>query len=396
MFSPGTLGTPLTAGATRVLLLGSGELGKEVAIELQRLGCEVIACDRYQDAPAMQVAHRSHVFPMLDAMTLRRVIAAEKPDLIVPEIEAIATDVLVELEKAGQRVVPTARAATLTMNREGIRRLAAEELKLPTSPYRFVATEAEAEAAGRELGFPCVLKPIMSSSGHGQSLVKTAADMPRAWKYSQEGARSGAGRCIVEGFIRFDYEITMLTVSASNGIQCCPPVGHVQIDGDYRESWQPCPMSPAALARAEEIAKTVVGALGGWGIFGVECFVRGEEVIFSEVSPRPHDTGLVTIGSQQWSEFALHARAILGLPVPPIRLLTPAFSVAILGQGDGTPTFSGLDRALAVPETHLRLFGKPECRGHRRLAVAVATGATVEEARTRARACAAEVRIDLR
>ena len=395
MFSPGTLGTPLTAGATRVLLLGSGELGKEVAIELQRLGCEVIACDRYQDAPAMQVAHRSHVFPMLDAMTLRRVIAAEKPDLIVPEIEAIATDVLVELEKAGQRVVPTARAAKLTMNREGIRRLAAEELKLPTSPYRFVGTEAEAEAAGTALGYPCVLKPIMSSSGHGQSVVKTAADMAKAWKYAQEGARGAAGRCIVEGFIRFDYEITMLTVSASNGIQCCPPVGHIQIDGDYRESWQPCPMSPAALARAEEIAKTVVGALGGWGIFGVECFVRGEEVIFSEVSPRPHDTGLVTIGSQQWSEFALHARAILGLPVPPIRLLTPAFSVAILGEGDGTPTFSGLDRALAVPETHLRLFGKPECRGHRRLAVAVATGATVDEARTRARACAAEVKIAL-
>ena len=395
MFSPGTLGTPLTAGATRVLLLGSGELGKEVAIELQRLGCEVIACDRYQDAPAMQMAHRSHVFPMLDAMTLRRVIAAEKPDLIVPEIEAIATDVLVELEKAGQRVVPTARAAKLTMNREGIRRLAAEDLKLPTSPYRFVGTEAEAEAAGATLGYPCVLKPIMSSSGHGQSVVKTAADMAKAWKYAQEGARGAAGRCIVEGFIRFDYEITMLTVSASNGIQCCPPVGHIQIDGDYRESWQPCPMSPAALARAEEIAKTVVGALGGWGIFGVECFVRGEEVIFSEVSPRPHDTGLVTIGSQQWSEFALHARAILGLPVPPIRLLTPAFSVAILGEGDGTPTFSGLDRALAVPETHLRLFGKPECRGHRRLAVAVATGATVDEARTRARACAAEVKIAL-
>jgi phosphoribosylglycinamide formyltransferase 2 len=396
MFTPGTLGTPLSAGATRVLFLGSGELGKEVVIELQRLGCEVIACDRYQDAPAMQVAHRSHVFPMLDGMTLRRVIAAEKPDLVVPEIEAIATDVLVELEKQGQRVIPTARAAKLTMNREGIRRLAAEELKLPTSPYRFVATEAEAEAAGAALGYPCVLKPIMSSSGHGQSVVKTAADMTKAWKYAQEGARSGAGRCIVEGFIRFDYEITMLTVSASNGIQCCPPVGHVQIDGDYRESWQPCPMSSAALARAEEIAKTVVGALGGWGIFGVECFVRGEEVIFSEVSPRPHDTGLVTIGSQQWSEFALHARAILGLPVPPIRLLTPAFSVAILGQGDGTPTFSGLDRALAVPETHLRLFGKPECRGHRRLAVAVATGATVEEARTRARACAAEVRVELR
>ena len=395
MFTPGKLGTPLTAGATRVLFLGSGELGKEVVIELQRLGCEVIACDRYQDAPAMQVAHRSHVFPMLDGMTLRRVIAAEKPDLVVPEIEAIATDVLVELEKEGQRVIPTARAAKLTMNREGIRRLAAEELKLPTSPYRFVGTEAEAEAAGATLGYPCVLKPIMSSSGHGQSVVKTAADMAKAWKYAQEGARGAAGRCIVEGFIRFDYEITMLTVSATNGIQCCPPVGHIQIDGDYRESWQPCPMSAATRARAEEIAKTVVGALGGWGIFGVECFVRGEEVIFSEVSPRPHDTGLVTIGSQQWSEFALHARAILGLPVPPIRLLTPAFSVAILGEGDGTPTFSGLDRALAVPETHLRLFGKPECRGHRRLAVAVATGATVDEARTRARACAAEVKIAL-
>ncbi len=393
MFAPGSLRTPLTAGATRVLLLGSGELGKEVAIELQRLGCEVVACDRYQHAPAMQVAHRSHVFPMLDALALRRVIAAEQPDLIVPEIEAIATDVLVELELQGQRVVPTARAAKLTMNREGIRRLAAEELKLPTSPYRFVATEAEAGEAARALGFPCVLKPIMSSSGHGQGVVKSAADLSRCWKYAQEGARSGAGRCIVEGFIRFDYEITLLTVSAANGIQCCPPVGHVQIDGDYRESWQPCPMSPAALARAEEIAKTVVGALGGWGIFGVECFVRGEEVIFSEVSPRPHDTGLVTLGSQQWSEFALHARAILGLPVPPIRLLRPAFSVALLGEGDGVPAFSGLERALAVPETHLRLFGKPECRGHRRLGVVVATGETVEEARTRAREGAAAVQI---
>ena len=393
MFSPGSLRSPLTNGATRVLLLGSGELGKEVVIELQRLGCEVIACDRYQDAPAMQVAHRCHVFPMVDAQTLRRVIAAEQPDLIVPEIEAIATDTLVDLEQNGQRVVPTARAAQLTMNREGIRRLAAEELKLPTSPYRFVATEAEAAAAAAALGFPCVLKPIMSSSGHGQSVVKSPADLPRCWKYAQEGARAGAGRCIVEGFIRFDYEITMLTVSASNGIQCCPPVGHVQIDGDYRESWQPCPMAPAVLARAEEIAKKVVGALGGWGIFGVECFVRGDEVIFSEVSPRPHDTGLVTIGSQQWSEFALHARAILGLPVPPIRLLRPAFSVALLGEGDGTPAFSGLDRALAVPETHLRLFGKPECRGHRRLGVVIATGETVEEARTRARECAAAVKI---
>lgn len=395
MFSPGILGTPNTAGATRVMLLGAGELGKEVAIELQRLGCEVIACDRYQDAPAMQVAHRSHVFPMLDALALRRVIALEKPDLIVPEIEAIATDVLVELEQAGQRVIPTARAAKLTMNREGIRRLAAEELKLPTSPYRFVATEAEALAAAQALGFPCVLKPLMSSSGHGQSVVKTAADLGRAWRYAQEGARAGAGRCIVEGFIRFDYEITVLTVSAVNGIQCCPPVGHIQIDGDYRESWQPCPMSEKAWASAQHIAQTVVGALGGRGIFGVECFVRGEEVIFSEVSPRPHDTGLVTIGSQQWSEFALHARAILGLPVPPIRLLRPAASVALLGQGDGVPVFHGLERVLAVPETHLRLFGKPECRGHRRLGVAVASGDTVEEARTRAREAAAAVTIAL-
>lgn len=393
MFTPGIIGTPNTAGATRVLMLGSGELGKEVVIELQRLGCEVIACDRYQGAPAMQVAHRNHVFPMLDSMALRRVIAHEKPDLVVPEIEAIATDVLVELEQAGQRVVPTARAAKLTMNREGIRRLAAEELKLPTSPYRFVATEDEALAAGSALGFPCVLKPLMSSSGHGQSVVKTPADMAKAWKYAQEGARAGAGRCIVEGFIKFDYEITVLTVSASNGIQCCPPVGHIQIDGDYRESWQPCPMAEKAWAEAQRIAKTVVGALGGWGIFGVECFVRGEEVIFSEVSPRPHDTGLVTIGSQQWSEFALHARAILGLPVPPIKLLRPAFSVALLGYGDGTPSFSGMDKALAVPETHVRLFGKPECRGHRRLAVVVACGDSIEEARERARESAAAITI---
>lgn len=396
MFNPGILGTPLTAGATRVMLLGAGELGKEVVIELQRLGCEVIACDRYANAPAMQVAHRAHVFPMLDGAELRRVVALEKPDLIVPEIEAIATDVLVELEQAGQRVVPTARAAKLTMNREGIRRLAAEELKLPASPYRFVATEAEARAAADALGYPCVLKPLMSSSGHGQSVVQSAADLARAWRHAQAGSRAGAGRCIVEGFIRFDYEITMLTVSAANGLQCCAPVGHVQIDGDYRESWQPCAMSPSALAGAERVAKRVVGALGGWGIFGVECFVRGDDVIFSEVSPRPHDTGLVTIGSQPWSEFALHARAILGLPVPPIRVLRPSASVALLGEGDGVPEFGGLDRALAVPETHLRLFGKPECRGHRRLAVAVASGDTVEQARERAREAAAAVSITLR
>ena len=393
MFEPGNIGTPNTNSATRVLLLGSGELGKEVTIELQRLGCEVIACDRYAGAPAMQVAHRSHVFRMLDGETLRKVVELEKPDLIVPEIEAIATDVLVDLENHGQRVVPTARAARLTMNREGIRRLAAETLKLPTSPYRFVATEPEALAAAQELGYPCVLKPLMSSSGHGQSVVKTPADMAKSWQFSQEDARSGAGRCIVEGFIRFDYEITMLTVSSSNGIQCCPPIGHIQIDGDYRESWQPCPMSEKVLAEAQRIAKTVVAELGGWGIFGVECFVCGDNVIFSEVSPRPHDTGLVTIGSQMWTEFALHARAILGLPIPPIRLLRPACSVAILGLGNGVPHFHGLDKALAVPESHLRLFGKPECRGHRRLAVAIASADTLDEARARAHQVASEVRV---
>lgn len=395
MFTPGTFGTPNTASATRVLLLGSGELGKELTIELQRFGCEVIACDRYEGAPAMQVAHRSHVFPMLDGMALRRIVALEKPDLIVPEIEAIATDVLVELETRGQRVVPTARAARLTMNREGIRRLAAEELLLPVSPYRFVGSEAEALAAGDELGFPCVLKPLMSSSGHGQSIVRSARELPEAWRYAQEGSRAGGGRCIVEGFITFDYEITVLTVSASNGIQCCLPVGHVQVDGDYRESWQPCAMSPTAWERAQAIARTVVGALGGWGIFGVECFVRGDEVIFSEVSPRPHDTGLVTLGSQPLSEFALHARAILGLPLPPIRLQRPSFSVAILGHGDGVPRFSGIDTALAIPETQVRLFGKPECRGHRRLAVVVSSGDDIDQARTRAREAAGVVRVEL-
>ena len=392
---PGTLGTPLSHTATRVLLLGSGELGKEVVIELQRLGCEVIACDRYQDAPAMQVAHRSHVFPMLDGAALRRVVAYEQPDLIVPEIEAIATDTLVELEQEGRRVVPTARAARLTMNREGIRRLAAETLGLPTSPYRFVSTEAECAAAAGDIGWPFVLKPLMSSSGKGQSVVKTPADLPAAWAYAQSGGRAGGTRCIIEGFIRFDYEITILTVSASNGIQCCPAVGHVQIDGDYRESWQPCAMSDSAWAKAQEIAIKVVGELGGWGLFGVECFVRGDEVIFSEVSPRPHDTGLVTIGSQSLSEFALHARAILGLPIPPIRLLRPAFSVALLGEGEGLPIFSGLNEALAVPESQVRLFGKPVCTGKRRLAVAVAAGDTLEQARDRARACAAFITISL-
>ena len=395
MLTPGTLTTPLSSTAIRVLLLGSGELGKEVAIELQRLGCEVIACDRYQNAPAMQVAHRSHVFPMLDGAALRRVVEREEPDLIVPEIEAIATETLIALEKEGWRVVPIARAARLTMDREGIRRLAAEELGLTTSPYRFGGSAAEVLAAGEALGWPVVLKPVMSSSGKGQSVVRSPADVDKSWAYAQAGGRAGGARCIVEGFIRFDYEITVLTVSATNGIQCCPPVGHVQIDGDYRESWQPCAMSAAAWEKAQAIARTVVKALGGHGLFGVECFVQGDEVIFSEVSPRPHDTGLVTIGSQALSEFALHARAILGLPIPPIRLLTPAASVAILGEGEGVPTFSGLDTALAVPESQVRLFGKPVCTGKRRLAVAMAAGATVEEALERARECAGAVKISL-
>jgi phosphoribosylglycinamide formyltransferase 2 len=388
MLNPGTFAPPLSPGATRVLLLGSGELGKEVAIELQRLGCEVIACDRYEGAPAMQVAHRHHVFSMLDGDKLREVIALEKPDLVVPEIEAIATDVLVELEAEGLRVVPTARAARLTMNREGIRRLAAETLGLPTSPYRFVATEAEALEAAQTLGFPCVLKPLMSSSGHGQSLVRGSEAMAEAWNYAQRGARAGAGRCIVEGFVAFDYEITVLTVSAVNGIFCCPAVGHVQIDGDYRESWQPCAMSQTAWDQAQLLARKIVENLGGWGLFGVECFVRGDEVIFSEVSPRPHDTGLVTLGSQALSEFALHARAILGLPIPEIRLLGPAHSVALLGHLQGVPIVTGVAEALAVPESQIRLFGKPECQGHRRLGVAIATGGTPQLAKERARAMA--------
>jgi phosphoribosylglycinamide formyltransferase 2 len=393
MFHPGTFAPPLSPRATRVLLLGSGELGKEVAMELQRLGCEVVACDRYEGAPAMHVAHRSHVFSMLDGRRLREVIAQERPDLVVPEIEAIATEVLVDLEAQGLRVVPTARAARLTMNREGIRRLAAEELGLPTSSYRFVGTESEALDAAGALGFPCVLKPLMSSSGHGQSLVRESAQIRAAWEYAQSGARAGAGRCIVEGFVAFDYEITVLTVSAVNGIFCCPAVGHVQIDGDYRESWQPCVMSDAAWEKAQEIARKIVGNLGGWGLFGVECFVKGDEVIFSEVSPRPHDTGLVTLGSQALSEFALHARAILGLPIPEIRLLSPAHSVALLGELEGVPLISGVADALSIPESQIRLFGKPECHGHRRLGVAIATGDTAELARDRARAMAACIQI---
>lgn len=381
-----TLGTALRPSATRLMLLGSGELGKEVAIEAQRLGLEVIAVDRYADAPAMQVAHRSHVIDMLDGAALRALIEAERPGLIVPEIEAIATPTLVELEGEGWRIIPTARAAFLTMNREGIRRLAAEELGLPTSPYRFADTEEEYRAAVEALGLPCVVKPIMSSSGKGQSIIRSAEEIGPAWRYAQEGGRAGRGRVIVEGFIDFDYEITLLTVRHAGGTSFCPPIGHLQIKGDYRESWQPQPMSAAALREAEHIAEAITSALGGHGLFGVELFVKGDQVWFSEVSPRPHDTGLVTLISQDLSEFALHVRAILGLPIPNIRSRGPAASCALLVEGEsGDVRFGNLDAALAEPDTQLRLFGKPEVQGSRRLGVALALGESVEEARAKAR-----------
>ncbi|MEX0766939.1 MAG: formate-dependent phosphoribosylglycinamide formyltransferase, partial [Microthrixaceae bacterium] len=389
------LGTPLSVSATRVMLLGAGELGKEVAIELQRMGCEVIACDRYESAPAMQVAHRSHVFSMLDGDELRRVVELEQPHLIVPEIEAIATQELLKLESEGYRVVPTARAADLTMNREGIRRFVAEELQIPTSHYRFVETRTQLAQAAEHIGFPAVLKPIMSSSGKGQTVLRAESDLDRAWENAQEGGRSGAGRCILEGFIPFDYEITVLTVSAVNGMQCCPPIGHIQKDGDYRESWQPMAMSAAAWEKAQEIALRVVASLGGWGIFGVELFVRGDEIIFSEVSPRPHDTGLVTLASLNMSEFAVHARAILGLPVPPIELRIPAASVPILGHGTGIPKFVGLTEALSEPESQVRLFSKPICEGSRRLAVCIAADQNLELARERAARMAAAITVEL-
>ena len=398
------LGTPLSSGSTRVLLLGSGELGKEVVIELQRLGVECVAVDRYPDAPAMQVAHRSHVVPMLDGAALRRVIEEEGPHLVVPEIEAIHTPTLLELEAEGRTVVPTARAARLTMDREGIRRLAAEELGLPTSPYRFASSEAEYRAAVDAIGLPCVVKPVMSSSGKGQSTVKTSEDVQKAWDYAQAGGRAGRGTVIVEGFVDFDYEITMLTVRHWSGppgaplapgesgqTSFCAPVGHVQTDGDYRESWQPHPMSPVALEKSQQIAEQVTRALGGRGMFGVELFIKGDEVIFSEVSPRPHDTGLVTLISQDLSEFALHARAILGLPIPNIRARGPfAASCAILCEGDRVaPSFSGAAEALAEPDTMLRLFGKPEIVGKRRMGVALALGQSIDEARAKARRAAA-------
>ena len=391
-----TLGTPHAPGATRVLLLGSGELGKEVSIELMRLGCEVIAVDRYANAPAMQVAHRSHVIDMLDGAAIRGVVEQERPLFIVPEIEAIATDELLKLEQEGVTVVPTARAASLTMNREGIRRLAAEELGLNTSPYRFAGNREEYLAAVREIGLPCVVKPVMSSSGKGQSLVKQEQDIDDAWDYAQSGGRAGQGRVIVEGFVDFEYEITLLTVRHRDGTSFCAPIGHRQEDGDYRESWQPQPMNDAALVEAERQAKAVTDALGGRGLFGVEFFVKGDQVWFSEVSPRPHDTGLVTLMSQDLSEFALHARAILGLPVPLIEQRGPSASSVLMVKGESTDMrYGNLDEALAQPDTDLRLFGKPEVSGSRRLGVAVARADSVERARVKANKVIAAIKVEL-
>lgn len=375
------IGTPMTSVGKKALLCGSGELGKEVAIELQRYGIEVVACDRYPNAPAMQVANRSHVLNMLDGEALRAVIESEKPDYIIPEVEAIATPTLVELEKEGYSVTPTANAAWLTMNREGIRRLAAEQLGLPTSFYRFAETKEEYIAAIAEVGIPCVVKPIMSSSGHGQSTVKCEADIEKSWTIAQEGGRAGAGRVIVERFVDFDYEITMLTVRHSAGTTILEPIGHHQVDGDYRESWQPQPMSETAKAKAKEIAHKITGALGGYGIFGVEMFIKGDEVIFSEVSPRPHDTGMVTMISQDLSEFTLHARAVLGLPIPSVRFFGASASKAIVVEGDSDKVvFENLDQVVAEEGVQIRLFGKPEVVGHRRFGVILATDETIEKA----------------
>lgn len=377
-----TIGTPMSPTATKVVLCGSGELGKEFVIELQRYGVEVIALDKYANAPAMQVADRSYVVSMLDGKALREIIEKEKPDYIVPEVEAIATTTLMELEQEGFHVIPTAKATWLTMNREGIRRLAAEELGLPTSPYRFAATEEEFKAAVKEIGMPCVVKPIMSSSGHGQSVVRKEEDIDPAWHYAQEGGRAGAGKVIVEGFVDFDYEITQLTVRHINGTSFLEPVGHVQKDGDYRESWQPQVMSPVAKEKARQIAKQITDALGGRGIFGVELFVKVDDVIFSEVSPRPHDTGMVTMITQDLSQFALHARAVLGLPIPNIRFLGAGASRAVVVEGESSQlSFGNLEHVLEQPDTQLRLFGKPSVNGHRRMAVLLARAENVEEAR---------------
>lgn len=379
------IGTPLTSVARKALLCGSGELGKEVALELQRYGVEVIALDRYENAPAMQVAHRSHTLSMLDGAALRSIIEKERPDHIIPEVEAIATDTLVELEKEGYHVTPTAKAARLTMDREGIRRLAAETLGLPTSKYVFADTYEEFCEGVKTVGIPCVVKPVMSSSGHGQSVIRKEEDIDRSWEISQEGGRAGAGRVIVEGFVNFDYEITLLTVRHCAGTTLLKPVGHHQVDGDYRESWQPQAMSPAALEKAGEIAKTITDALGGYGIFGVEMFVKGDEVIFSEVSPRPHDTGMVTMISQDLSEFALHARALLGLPIPSVRFFGPSASKAIVVEGDTDKVeFGNLEKVLEEEGVQIRLFGKPEVHGHRRFGVILATDETVEKALAKA------------
>ncbi len=390
------IGTTLSPVGRKALLCGSGELGKEVAIELQRYGIEVVALDKYPNAPAMQIAHRSYVLSMLDGKRLREIIEAEKPDYIIPEIEAIATPTLVELEKEGYNVIPTAKATLLTMNREGIRRLAAEELGLPTSPYRFAASREEFEAAVKEIGTPCVVKPVMSSSGHGQSVCHSPEEIDRSWQIAQEGGRAGAGRVIVEGFVKFDYEITLLTVRHSGGTALLKPIGHHQVDGDYRESWQPQPMSDAAIAKAEEIARKVTGALGGYGIFGVEMFICGDEVLFSEVSPRPHDTGMVTMISQDLSEFALHARAVLGLPIPSVRFYRPSASKAIVVEGDSDKViFGNLEEVVAEEDVQIRIFGKPEVVGHRRLGVILASADTVEEALAKAERAYAKLQIEV-
>lgn len=379
------IGSKWTGSGRKAMLLGSGELGKEVAIELQRMGIEVVACDKYVNAPAMQIADSSRVFSMLDPDALRNAIIEEKPDNIIPEVEAIATPVLVELEKEGYHVTPTAKAALLTMNREGIRRLAAEELGITTSPYRFASDIDEFKAAVEAVGIPCVVKPIMSSSGHGQSVIKSEADIENSWKIAQEGGRAGAGRVIVEGFVNFDYEITLLTVRSVAGTSFCEPIGHIQVDGDYRYSWQPQAMSPEAKSKAQEIASKVTDALGGYGIFGVELFIKGDDVIFSEVSPRPHDTGMVTMISQELSEFALHARALTGLPVPEIRFLAPSASCAVVVEGNSREVVMGnLEKVLEEPGVQIRIFGKPEVQGHRRMAVILATADSVEEARAKA------------
>lgn len=391
-----TIGTPLSKGSTRLLLLGSGELGKEVAIEAQRFGIEVIAVDRYDNAPAMQIAHRSHVVNMADGEVLKDIIRRENPDYIVPEIEAIATDALLELEKQGFNVIPSAKAVWLTMNREGIRQLAHETLKLPTSNYRFAGTYEEYSLAVKEIGFPCVVKPVMSSSGKGQSIVKTELEVHSGWQYAQEGKRAGEGRVIIENLVEFDYEVTLLSVAHKEGIMFCEPIGHRQVNGDYRESWQPQQMTEKTKHKAQLIAKKVVNALGGLGVFGVELFIKGEEVYFNEVSPRPHDTGMVTMISQDLSEFALHIRAILGLPIPNIRLLGSSASCAIVATGNSDAlSYGKLENVLSEEDTSLRLFGKPAIAGYRRLGVTLARRNSIAQARKTAKAMAEEISISM-